>query len=566
MVFGSTVTRRRRAFALALFYFAYLVGFLILLFILNGHARDQGLEQSSWVLVALGLHFVAVTSIVVAAATCLRRGYRLVELADRAFPSNWVPGWLIHSQPRARVLLVAAFCVLSVGLYARSVVGPWLSDDDLVLLSVNRTWDDVQANLWVSRAGQILPPVRLTTLVLVRAADCPSCIARAFALHGVAFLLLVALLLYTFVRRELGEFYGLAAMAFFAVSSTYHEAIWRFTASLVLPATAITLVALLAAQRWRQRGRNRDLAACMLWCAIAPLWFASGVFAAPLCSLYLCAPQHPQDRLLGGWTRRRLLTTALPIVSASWFVIVSLLVASQNQDPFDPLSGLAWTVRSVVDNLVPGFTGLTAMFGLALPWPISFAAFGALAAAAVWWWRRAPAKGLLLVGLGAIFLGYWVVYSARAMHGYQRMTGLDWSRYHLLPQLGLTLFLAGGLPHWRDLLGIPRDGALVRQNVRWLLVGVVLLFMLQAPRPVLSLWSLGTSDKQMATLRRVEVFNRVCREQNISAATAREALQDHLLIEGFSNPAHAWLFLRCSETPRAWSVDEARAQLLAGQG
>src|SRR5205085_321171 len=47
------------------------------------------------------------------------------------------------------------------------------------------------------------------------------------------------------------------------------------------------LLALLAAQRWRQTGSGLALAMSAVWSLLAPCWFASGILAGPLCALYL---------------------------------------------------------------------------------------------------------------------------------------------------------------------------------------------------------------------------------------------------------------------------------------
>ena len=57
----------------------------------------------------------------------------------------------------------------------------------------------------------------------------------------------------------------------------------------------------------------------MLWCLLAPGWFASGVLAGPLCCLYLLWPQRPDEA--GGRTGRWALT---PLLGTLLFLAVSL--------------------------------------------------------------------------------------------------------------------------------------------------------------------------------------------------------------------------------------------------
>src|SRR5262249_43098864 len=171
-------------------------------------------------------------------------------------------------------------------------------------------------------------------------------------------------------------FYGLIAMILFGVTLKYNEAVFWFAASFAVLALDTTLLALLAAQRWRQTGRRRDLAWCVLWSALAPAWFASGVLAGPLCCLYLLpcrtsGGRKPPDgvqesgglrlplaRLLARWL--------VPLLGTAAFLAVSL---SQNlhhiqhaehfqgrtaAQVFQPVAGLKLTARTLVDNLVLG--------------------------------------------------------------------------------------------------------------------------------------------------------------------------------------------------------------------
>ena len=62
---------------------------------------------------------------------------------------------------------------------------------------------------------------------------------------------------------------------------------------------------------------------------------------------------------------------------------------------------------------------------------------------------KQPRKAPVILGLGVIGMSYWLMYSARANWGYEGNV-VNWSRYHLLPQLGLAMLLAGGWPAMRS--------------------------------------------------------------------------------------------------------------------
>jgi hypothetical protein len=275
-------------------------------------------------------------------------------------------------------------------------------------------------------------------------------------------------------------------------------------------------------------------------------------------------------------------------------------------EAFHPLQGLVYTGRSVVDNLLCGVLG----FGT-VHCPVGLVPVVLLAVAAlgVWWWWRAPCRRLLLLGLGMVGSSYLLVYSARAEWGYDnRMNLPNWTRYHLLPQLGLTLFVAGGLrlrvPVFRVLrvwplrlvfpLGSrgghqpakgghiadrprtaaggagpggeepevgPTAGVTCRQAVGYVVL-VAALFAIQLPRGIL--YTLQPEPGQAEALRRIEAVDAVCREHHISAETARQVL-GRLQIPAADSRENGWDFLRGSDDPRPIDPADAR-RLLAPAG
>jgi hypothetical protein len=118
---------------------------------------------------------------------------------------------------------------------------------------------------------------------------------------------------------------------------------------------------------------------------------------------------------------------------------------------FNPIVGLGYTFRMVVDDLLPGAIGIT---GRNLPIPWVLAGWLLLIAAGAWWWRQAAHRRLLLLGLGFIFSNYWLVFSARAYFTYEEMHEVSrwllFTRYHAFAQVGLALFVCGGWPAAED--------------------------------------------------------------------------------------------------------------------
>ena len=83
------------------------------------------------------------------------------------------------------------------------------------------------------------------------------------------------------------------------ISTQYREAVRWFSASFAILALDTMLVALLAAQRWRQTGKLRYMAVSVLFAGLAPCWFAGGLMAGPMCTLYLLVPESTGEKTPG---------------------------------------------------------------------------------------------------------------------------------------------------------------------------------------------------------------------------------------------------------------------------
>jgi hypothetical protein len=225
--------------------------------------------------------------------------------------------------------------------------------------------------------------------------------------------------------------------------------------------------------------------------------------------------------------------------------------------------GLVATCRSVVDNLFLGVFG----YG-GLPWSVPLALVPIILVGLVgllaWWWRPALRSGigvrLLPLGLVLIAVPYLLFYSARADWGYERMTLLSWNRYHLMPHLGLTLLVAGGLP--ARLQGRLTDGAgMTRTQARLLALLLGVCFLVQLPRALLGYLPFDALvAEQRPLLRKIEEVDARCREYHISTAAAQEALEP-LLLQELHPSFNGWKFLRGSDAPRPLPPEEVRRLL-----
>jgi hypothetical protein len=491
-----------------------------------------------------------------------------------------------------------AICAIlaALALYLRSLVLPILVQDDFQVLRQSWTWGRTVEGLWVPQNEHAMPLGRLLTFALVQLAGgrlwlmpwVTACVGPLAVVLGMA-------LTYLFVRRELGHpFYGLCAMVLFGVTGVYQQAVYWFAASFSVLALDTLLLALLAAQRWRQTGRGLYLDLTVLGCLLAPAWFAIGVLAGPLCCLYLLPPRKEGEpgstSHIGHWT-------LLPLAGTLLFLAVSLprtaeviqhLEHYQGKtalESFGPRTGLVYTGRSLVDNLLFGAAGITLVY---VPTPFVWGVLALMIGAGVWWWRQATERRLLLLGVGLILTSYLLTYSARAAWDYQGHTEwptgsgdplLDrlrvffessdfsmhsptWSRYHLLPQLGLALFVCGGLPAWKErwFPACEREqaGELNSRQVRvlkWLLLTCLVV---QLPRSLLAYFRFD--PQQVSQLRQIDAVDARCREHHISAATAREALGTCEVV-GWAFDANGYDFLRGSDDPHELTVEEARRLL-----
>jgi hypothetical protein len=468
-------------------------------------------------------------------------------------------------------------------------------DDDFLIVAKSWTWSATWDNLWLPNNEHAMPLGRLTTAMLVEiGGGRPTAMPRLTALQGPLAVVLAMVLAAVFVTREMGHaFYGLVVMILFGLSQKYNEAVFWYAASFMVLALDTTLLALLAAQRWRRMGRTRDLVLCAVWCGLAPAWFASGVLAGPLCALYLLplrysqtpgergalapcsgveqganAPRSPSDHL----QLREWLYTLIPLFGTIVFVALGLTFAAHKVvraehhagrsilDVFSPLQGLVLSLRSLVDNLIFGIFFAT---GDVAPNALLFTALAVLAVGGWLWWRVAPQRRLMLLGLGFVFFSYVLVYSFRAEGWSYDQQMVAWTRYNLYPYLGLWLFVCGGLPSREgSLFQLDPSGGLTRDQFVGLTLLTVVLVAVQLPLAIRG-HNLQDPAPQIAILQHIETVDTRCREHRIDAATARAALIGPLIVPHSGTPPviDGWELLRGSDNPRPMTPEEARRLL-----
>jgi hypothetical protein len=457
--------------------------------------------------------------------------------------------------------LAAAACLASFLLYAPTLWRPALLQDDFQILEQSWTWERTRAGLWVPQNEHAMPLGRLLTWGLVCLAGRQTAVPFLCSLVGPLALVIGVLLTFVFVSRERGHpLPGLVAMTLFGVTCVYQQAVFWFAASFSVLALDTLLLALLAAQRWRQGGGTLYLGLTLLGTALAPGWFASGILAGPLVALYLLPGIVGQASPLARW--RPWLGMMAAAIGSGLFLAVSLPRTAETIlhlehyqgkpvfETFQVATGAVSTCRSVVDNLLPGLVGVGGL-GWSLPLPAAGVVLVGLVALGAWWWRRAQECRLLLLGLGLVGCSYLLVYSARALWPYKEMTGLAWTRYHLQPQLGLALFVAGGLRR-------TPEGTLTRRQVVWVAGLIAVCFGMQLPRGVVGRFRPDTQQEEL--LRAIEEVDARCREYHIGADDARGALPP-LDLSGWWSKVNGWTFLWGSPDPRPQPPEEVRRLL-----
>jgi len=444
-------------------------------------------------------------------------------------------------------------CLAALALHARSLCCPYLYWDDFEILLQSYTWQETRAHLWVPVNEHCWPLTRLGTWALVSAADRPRAVPWAAMVQARVVLVAGLVLLYVFVRREFAHpFHGMVALTIFGVSAAYQQAVNWFAATPALPTLCMTLLALLAAQRWRQEGRLRHLALAAGWSALAPGWYGGGILTGPLACLYLLYPPR----------RGRIWHCLAPLLGSVAFLAVSLPLSGKEiwhadhygsknaAEAFEPLTGLINTGRSVVDNVLLGAVGIS---GFTCPPWVVIVCLIMLTVAGVWWWRRTSDHRLFVLGLALILLNYWLIYSARAGWPYDIQLRA-WSRYNVFPQLGLALIVCSGL---RPAPVAEPSPALSLGQIRLLAGLILILFVVNWPRGYFG--TLECDPDQARVFARVDEIDARCRAYRISAADARRVLENiDMPGGGCDNP---WRFLRGSANPIPHTEAETRELL-----
>jgi hypothetical protein len=271
----------------------------------------------------------------------------------------------------------------------------------------------------------------------------PVSLGIATAVPFVLNLALLAIL----VHRGLGSWTAaLLASALFSLGSiSYYETVVWYSASSFQWALAWTLAALIVVTLAGSDGRRSVFwwTMAIVSSAMAPASCAVGLLGGPAAALWWLSDRQV-TRSIGSQARAviPIIGTAAHLAVCAAFLYHDQLSAQMHQNPYY-LPGLLNVYRAPIDVLLPAVVGWRNIDGL-LPDAIELGLFAVGLAAIAWSARRSADPRPLVVGAFLILAGYVLIYGSRHLPGDDHWV-LGVERYHLFPQLGLTLILASAL-------------------------------------------------------------------------------------------------------------------------
>jgi hypothetical protein len=311
---------------------------------------------------------------------------------------------------------------------------------------------------------------------------------------------------------------GLCAAVLLCLSPVHAEAVWWYSASSftwALLGTLCTWLCLLHAHSPDRRPARANgwWLGAFLSAAAAPACSAVGLLAGPLGAL--------RSMLAPGPVRRRASGMIVPLAGTLTYLMIAggtrygrMLGSSVERSP-NAAEGLLCCLRAPADILLMGLLGMEN--GDRWLTGGSDVALGVLlvAGAAFLAWRSRQ-RPMILCGLVSILGGYAMTYGVRNIYGTHWL--MEVQRYHLFPQLGCVLIVAGAA---RPILA--RLDAQTRAPLRCATLLALFLLVTNCP-----LWNSRLRSyqfpAQQATLCALERLDQLCRARGITRAQARAAL------------------------------------------
>jgi hypothetical protein len=337
-------------------------------------------------------------------------------------------------------------------------------------------------------------PTRMLTFLLVQLSTTE---ALPFAMAWSAIPLFVAAMVQLFLLARsyfASEATALATVVFFSLTTCYREVVVWYAATQWLFALNLLLFALLLVELAPPVLFTRRVLAASVVSFLAPFCYSLGLLVGPITSLWTLMREANRQ---GRWPW---LLAALPTAAtaASLLVIVPILrrfVGTEEYfegggrgvlETFDLPKGIFWTVRLMVDLLVVRNLGGTTVMQVPkaseLQTPFWYAVtFPLLPLSVVLLMLCRPTAGKLgstplrlAAPLMIVVLPYLLSMPFRTWVQYHELVW--WSRYQLLPQLGLALVLGEAVRPWLE-AGEASAGRLTKKQAI-LLAGLAVMMVL----------------------------------------------------------------------------------------
>ena len=365
-------------------------------------------------------------------------------------------------------------------LYREHWRQPRVIGDDAHYLATARESDFNGRYLLTPYNEHMVVPTRVLTYLLAHTGDDSSLAAR-MAWSTIPLFVLALGQLFLLARREWrSDFAGLLAVVVFSLTTVYGEIItwysatqWLFALNLLLAALALTSGRSEAPSKWR-------VTLASLLALIAPFSYSIGVLVGPLVSAWLTTRAWCG---VGRWDRRLriVLPTLATLVGAAATLAILLpwmATGEYSQSGGRGVGalrlgrGILYVLQLSVDHLIVGNFGGGAV-GDDWRYALLFAAPVIGLVAMLRWvpgaWRLWPMVAMIVLPL-AITIPF------RAYLVYVRL--LEWTRYLLVPQLGVALLVTGTVALLRERRGAAGTGSLTwRQGAAILLLTTVLTWL-----------------------------------------------------------------------------------------
>ncbi|MFO0946346.1 MAG: hypothetical protein U1D30_10420 [Planctomycetota bacterium] len=354
---------------------------------------------------------------------------------------------------RTWLVFAVIFCLWLI-LFRDRWLNPYILYDDKDYLRASATWEMTRSNLWMPYNDHLVIPTRVISFLCVQISN-ESTRPLVCSLVVIPLYLITLILLFFFARREWkSDAAGLLAVGFYALTTCQREIIQWYSASLWLTATIALLMSLLLVGDFGAPLRPWRFLAASGLCFLAPFSYSMGLLVGPLTSVWVLLKRN-----LHGVTRR-LLASALPTISTllavSLIVPILLQFSGANHyvvggsrafgETIDYLNGIYYSMQFAVDLLFLRNLGIFRTMNVTTEPTWYYVALFPIPVVAFVLLLRLRPKAVRLLPFGLFVLAsYALTIPFRTWVNYGDL--VYWSRYQMVPQMGIALLMTGALCH-----------------------------------------------------------------------------------------------------------------------